>query len=118
MYKCGKCGWHFEEDEALRIIERYGDCHGIPAAEYTYFCPLCHSDDISNAGRCAVCGKWKSADDLNSSGVCSDCMKEPEEALFAVLEKHKQCKDELRKFERRCLMLERNAISLARCDYE
>ena len=114
MMTCNNCGWHFEDDTALRILERCGECHGIPSGQFMYYCPRCNHGDVSQAERCSVCGKWKPADDLNSSGICPDCMAEPEESLYLILKKYGQAKDELKKFEKRCLMLERNAISLAR----
>jgi DNA-directed RNA polymerase subunit RPC12/RpoP len=46
LYKCGRCGREFEEDEIRYISEFRGECWGVPSHEEIGVCPYCGDDDI------------------------------------------------------------------------
>lgn len=73
MLICDDCKRVFEHPDGVR--EKVGEYCGQPAYQTVDICPFCHSDSISEAVKCEICGEWKSEDDMGCD-VCYACMDE------------------------------------------
>jgi hypothetical protein len=66
LYICENCEYRFEEPN--RIREDWGDI---------YVCPLCESDEISDAVECKLCGETMAFCGCNVlDKVCDGCKKD------------------------------------------
>ncbi|MBS6476094.1 MAG: hypothetical protein KH354_09025 [Clostridiales bacterium] len=70
MYICEDCKAMFNTPEMAANVLTHGD-NGIDDIGYTYICPKCRSEFISEAARCPVCGDYKEAMEL--CGCCEAC---------------------------------------------
>lgn len=79
MYKCYECGHIFSDCDASLKREYMGECHGFPAYEETYVCPVC-GGGFADARLCRHCRDWFLPWEL-IDGMCDDCasMYEPDE---------------------------------------
>lgn len=60
MFYCENCHEVFEEPE--RVVDFCID--GVP--RYISTCPICGSDEISEAEKCPICGEY-------GNGLCENC---------------------------------------------
>ena len=65
MWICNECGAVFEEAD-----EYYEHDTGYHGAD----CPICGSDDIDEAKRCAECDEWVNEEKL-VNGLCAACIE-------------------------------------------
>ena len=70
MYICEDCKAMFDTPEMAANVLTHGG-NGIDDIGYTYICPKCRSEFISEAARCPVCGDYKAA--LELCGCCEAC---------------------------------------------
>lgn len=76
MYKCCDCGHVFDDSNVKLVHECMGECHGFPAYETYYACPVC-GGSFDDARQCNQCGEWFLRWEL-SDGRCDDCICESE----------------------------------------
>lgn len=75
MLKCLNCSHVFDESEAATEQEPHYELDGAPC-EYFSVCPNCHSEDISDAYQCEVCGEWFFGDEIIDGHYCESCLRE------------------------------------------
>jgi hypothetical protein len=72
MYLCGDCGAAFER--CAQIYGEWLEHFGHPCREVFGVCPLCASEDVGRAVRCAGCGEYVAIDAVEE-GFCEGCAK-------------------------------------------
>ena len=76
MYRCEDCGHIFEEPYHYREPDvGYG----------AYWCPSCHSDDITEVRECKICGEYAPVHDLTIDGYCPACVRSAARKFDALL---------------------------------
>lgn len=66
MYICEKCGNHFEHFK----VRRYESSTGWE----DQVCPICESENFTEAGHCIKCGGYFPLDDMIGS-ICKECVE-------------------------------------------
>lgn len=71
MLICDDCKRVFERPNGVR--EKVGEYWGQPAYQTVDVCPFCHSDSISEAVKCEICGEYYTRDEMDGD-VCDGCL--------------------------------------------
>ena len=71
MFKCRNCGYIFDEGEQKTRYEKHNDYYTEPIC----VCPVCGSDNFDHCVYCRSCGAEHFKDELNSKGLCSECVE-------------------------------------------
>ena len=71
MYKCRNCGHTFDESELNIRYERHNDYY----TESINACPVCKSGEVEICVYCKCCEDEFFRDELNSKGICKNCVK-------------------------------------------
>lgn len=90
MYICEDCKAMFDTPEMAADVLTHGG-NGIDDIGYTYICPQCRSEFISEAVRCPVCGDYKAA--LELCGCCEACESKLRRRFKKLLADHFSAKE-------------------------
>ena len=84
MMICECCGHVFEDEDAAGGEMIYSGSEINPPEFAEPRCPECGSEDIEEADRCPVCGKWATSWDLRG-GLCGDCINALADAIDGLV---------------------------------
>lgn len=73
MLRCNDCDHIFEDNEAVRDVERHPLADGSVYVEPIWCCPACGSSSMEDVKECELCGEVHSTDFLHE-GVCENCL--------------------------------------------
>lgn len=73
MLICRNCNSVFSEEDRKTVCENRGEFWGSPAFERISVCPVCGSDDISDAVKCDICGEYFDSDEAYYADIYRVC---------------------------------------------